>query len=44
MTTWSRRDVLQGAAGMLVAGLAGAAAPRAQAAPRPPVTVYRDPG
>lgn len=41
MTMWSRRDVLQGAVGMCVLGLAGAA--RAQTGGRPAITVYKDP-
>jgi len=42
MTKWSRRNVLQGAVGALVLGLAGAGIARAQTG-GPTITVYKDP-
>jgi hypothetical protein len=41
MAMWSRRDVLRGALGMCVVGVAGVGVAGAQA--RPPITVYKDP-
>lgn len=43
MTMWSRRDVLRGAVGMCVLGVAGAGTAPARAGGGPAITVYKDP-